>query len=351
MVNSFQIGPRGIGPGQPCYIIAEAGVNHDGSLATAHKLIDAAVEAGADAVKFQTWITERLCAPGARKAEYQTHNSPDDIDQFEMLKRLELPYEWHEELMAHALDKGIDFLSTPDEIQSAEFLCQIGVPLLKIGSAELTNHLFLSQIARLGKPVILSTGMGNYAEIEAAIKIINSENEIPLAFLHCVSAYPSPESEMNLRCIGEMRHRFQLPVGLSDHTTGFVAAVVATGIGMDILEKHLTLDKRAIGPDHAASANPSEFSEMVRFVRRAEAMLGDGVKKMAPSEFGTKAAVRRSLFFKEDLAKGQCVKIEHLEALRTDFPGIEAEDLLRVIGQSLAKTKKRGEQMQYSDFE
>ena len=350
MVSTFQIGRQIIGTGHPCFIIAEAGVNHNGNRQTAHDLIDAAASAGADAVKFQTWITERICARGAKKAAYQDVQCPEEADQFTMLKKLELPYEWHPDLQRHARDKGVAFLSTPDEIQSARFLCELGVPVIKIGSAELTNHLYLRQLASLGKPLILSTGMGTLDEIKAAVGVIHSVAQVPVALLHCISAYPAPEEEMNLRCLATLRQAFNTPVGLSDHTMGSVAAVVAVGAGMDILEKHLTLDKRAAGPDHSASADATEFAELVRTVRKAEGMLGDGVKKLAGSEVGTRAAVRRTLFYSRDLASGHALRLEDVEALRSGLSGLGPEDALSLERQRLRRSVNVGNPVSRADF-
>jgi N-acetylneuraminate synthase/N,N'-diacetyllegionaminate synthase len=346
----FRLGERKLGPGHPCFIIAEAGVNHNGSRQTAHDLVDAAASAGADAVKFQTWITERICAQGAKKAAYQDAQCPEEADQFTMLKKLELPYEWHPELQKRASEKGLMFLSTPDEIQSAKFLCELGVPAIKIGSAELTNHLYLRQLASLGKPLILSTGMGTLEEVRAAVAVIRSVGQVPVAMLHCVSAYPAPDEEMNLRCLVSLRQAFKTPIGLSDHTPGSVAAIVAVGVGMDILEKHLTLDKRAAGPDHSASADPTEFAELVRTVRKAERMLGDGIKAPAASEAGTRAAVRRTLLYTRDLASGHVLGFEDVEALRCGLCGLGPEDAPSLERQRLRRSVNAGSPVSRADF-
>lgn len=350
MVNTFQIGPLTIGPGHPCFIIAEAGVNHNGHLQTAHDLVDAAASAGADAVKFQTWITERLCTQGAKKAGYQEAQCPEEADQFTMLKKLELPYDWHSELQQHARDNGLVFLSTPDEIQSATFLCKLGIPAIKIGSAELTNHLYLRQLASLGKPLIISTGMGTLDEIRNAVAAIRSVAELPLALLHCISAYPAPEEEMNLRCLTTLRQEFGFPVGLSDHTMGCTTSILAVGVGIDILEKHLTLDKSALGPDHSASANPAEFADLVRSVRKAEKMLGDGVKALAPSEANTRAAVRRTLIYPRALPAGHALRLEDIEALRSGLSGLGPEDAQSLEHKHLRHAVNAGSAVSELDF-
>ena len=350
MVNTFHIGKYEIGKDRPCFIIAEAGVNHNGKLNAAHELIDAAAAAGADAIKFQTWITERICAKGAKKAEYQEAQCPDESDQFAMLKKLELPYDWHAELQQHANEKNLIFLSTPDEIQSAIFLCKLGIPAIKIGSAELTNYPFLRQLAHLGKPLILSTGMGTLGEIRSALAVIRSVAELPLALLHCISAYPAPEDEMNLRCLATLRQEFGYPVGLSDHTMGSTTPIVAVGVGIDILEKHLTLDKSAAGPDHSASANPTEFADLVCAVRKAEKMLGDGVKALAASEVNTRFAVRRTLVYACDLPAGHALRLEDIEALRSGISGLGPEDAQNLERKHLRCAVHAGSPVSEMDF-
>jgi sialic acid synthase SpsE len=345
------IGNRVVGGGEPCFIIAEAGVNHNGDLQMAYDLVEAAVASGANAVKFQTWITEKVCKPGARKAEYQESGCPDEADQFSMLKRLELPYAWHGELKMHAERLGIIFLSTPDEIQSARFLCDLGIPAIKIGSGELTNLPFLRQVAALSRPLILSTGMGSLDDVRHAMAAIQSVRQIPVTLLHCVSAYPAPEAEMNLQCIATLRREFGVPVGLSDHTTANLAATIAVGLGMDILEKHLTLSHKLSGPDHAASAEPDEFAELVRTVRRAELMLGTGIKIPAASEISTRQAVQRTLLYARDLPAGHILAAEDMESLRCGLEGLPPDAATRVTGRTLCKAIHAGTAVVESDLE
>ena len=312
--------------------------------------MDAAANAGADAVKFQTWITALVCSPGAKKATYQEMHCPDEADQFTMLKKLELPYDWHRELQQHARDRGIIFLSTPDDIQSARFLCELGVPAIKVGSAELTNLLYLRQLAALGKPLILSTGMGTLDEVRCAVEAIHSRATVPLALLHCVSAYPAPEDEMNLRCLTTLRREFDVPVGLSDHTMSSLAATVAVGLGMDLLEKHITLDHALPGPDHLASCEPDEFAEMVRIVRKAEATLGTGVKALASSELGTRSAVLRTLLYARDFSMGHVLADEDLESLRCGLAGLPPEAATRLTGKVLRHAVQAGTPVGESDL-
>jgi len=337
----FNIGGRAIGPGLPCFIIAEAGVNHNGNLDRAHSLIDAAAKAGADAVKFQTWITERMCAPGAKMASYQRANVPNSSDQFTMLKGLELPFERHKELKEHAEASGLVFLSTPDDVDSARFLCDLGVPAIKIGSAELTNLPFLRELAQFKKPLILSTGMGTMEATRRAVKTIRESGDVPLSLLHCVSAYPAQEEEMNLRCISSMQQEFGVPVGLSDHTRGSLAAVLGVALGASILEKHLTLDHSLPGPDHTASLEPKEFAEMVNAVRMAERMLGSGVKVPTEVESSTLEAVQRTVLFARDLPAAHVLEASDLVALRCGLTGLTPDQMDGLIGRRLRGAVKK----------
>jgi N-acetylneuraminate synthase/N,N'-diacetyllegionaminate synthase len=346
----MRIGNREIGPGKPALLIAEAGVNHNGDLETAHKLVDAAADAGADCVKFQTWITDNICAPGAGKAAYQNANSPQDDDQYAMLKRLELPFEWHFELKEHCRQRGILFLSTPDDIQSAEFLVKLGVPALKVGSAELTNLPHLRRMAQMGLPLILSTGMADLQQVRSALTAVAAANPVEVALLHCVSAYPAPEEEMNLRAIHTLRNEFGVPVGLSDHTEGDIAPVTAVGIGMEIWEKHITLDRNLPGPDHAASIEPHAFKELVHRIRRAEKMLGTGIKQPSRSETSTQQAVRRVLLYTMPLEPGAKLREDHLAALRTGHEGLGVEETDALIGRVLARHVQAGEPAAWEDF-
>lgn len=350
-VPAFDLGGRLVGPGHPCFVIAEAGVNHNGDLETARRLVDAAADAGADAVKFQTWITEKICRRGAPKAEYQRRGGLGETDQFAMLKRLELPFDWHPELKARAESRGLVFLSTPDDIESAEFLCTLGVGVLKVGSAELTNLPYLTRLARLGKPLIISTGMGSLEGVARAVDAAHSGAAPAVALLHCVSAYPAPEAEMNLRAITTLQTAFDVPIGLSDHTAGHTSAVMGVALGICILEKHLTMDRTMPGPDHAASADPTEFAEMVRTVRRAEAMLGTGVKTIMASERDTARSVERTLVYALSLASGHRVSEEDFEALRCGERGLPPEAAAQIRGKALVRAVERGKVVDVADFQ
>ena len=268
-----------------------------------------------------------------------------------MLKRIELPYAWHPELKARAEARGLVFLSTPDEIQSARFLCSIGVPAIKVGSAEVTNLPHLEQLARLGKPLIVSTGMATLEEVARAVAAIRGATSQPFALLHCVSAYPAPEEEMNLSAIAALRRAFGVPVGLSDHTTGTTAAVIGASLGMNILEKHLTLDRNMPGPDHAASSDPAQFADLVRMVRKAEAMLGSGEKRLMPSEANTRQVVSRTLLYAAPLAAGQRVEETDFEALRCGLPGLPPDAVAGLVGRVLRRPVGRGDVVAEADFQ
>jgi len=284
------INQRHIGPGQPCFIIAEAGVNHNGEIEVAMRLVDAAVAAGADAVKFQTFKADRLAIPTAL--------------QYTMLRQLELSREAHMQLLDHCRRQGIVFLSSPFDEVSADLLETLGVEALKIPSGELTNLPLLRHVARKGKPMIVSTGMADVEEVACAIQAIEHAGHPPVVLLHCVSAYPAPPGEVNLRAMRTLADRFAVPVGYSDHTHGIEVALAAVALGACVIEKHLTLDRRMSGPDHAASVEPDELHRLVDGIRIVEAALGHGRKEPTVSEAPTAVVARKSLVAAKDIAAG-----------------------------------------------
>jgi N,N'-diacetyllegionaminate synthase len=332
--QTIEIAGRRVGPGHPCFIIAEAGVNHNGEIELARRLVDASLQAGADAVKFQTWVTEKLVAPSARMAEYQKENVGGDLGQFEMLKALELSYDQFTQLKAYSDSVGAFFFSTPDEEDSADFLELLGVPLFKIGSAEVTNLPFLRHVARKGKPLILSTGMSTLAEVEAAVRTIEEAGNTQLILLHCVSNYPAQAADYNLRAMETMSAAFGYPVGLSDHTLGPQIATAAVALGACVIEKHFTLDKAMAGPDHPASADVAEFAGMVKAIRDVESAMGDGVKAPAPSELDTREVVRKSMVAKRALKAGETITEADL-AFRRTSGGLDIAWLPLVIGKQI----------------
>lgn len=327
-----------IGEGR-CFVIAEAGVNHNGDVGLAKELVNAAALAGADAVKFQTWRTEKIVAAGAPLAEYQA--AGPETDQFALLKKLELGDDAFLEVAAHAAEQGILFLSTPDDEDSADFLDELGVPLFKIGSGEVTNVPYLRHIGAKGKPVILSTGMATLAEVERAVEALEEARVPSLALLQCVSSYPSDPRESNLRAMATLRAAFGYPVGFSDHTMGSEVALAAVALGACILEKHLTLSVDLEGPDHRASLDPEDLRRLVSAVRIVEAALGDGRKRPTAEEAETKLVVRRRVLAERDLAAGAQLTEGDL-VLRRAGAGAFAEELPVLLGRTLIRDVEAG---------
>ncbi len=330
--KKVSIGDRLVGEGEPCFIIAEAGVNHNGDVGLAKKLIDAAREAGADAVKFQSFITEEVVTPGAQKAEYQKETTGADESQFDMLKRLELTENNFTELSNYARNKGLIFLATPFDERSVDLLDELDVPAFKIASGEITNVPLLRHIARKNKPVILSTGMATLDEIGESLEIIRQEKLAEIILLHCVSCYPAQIADMNLRAMQTLKLTFGLPVGLSDHTQSAVAVPVAALVsGACVIEKHFTLDKKLPGPDHRASLEPEELRQMVQAIRDIEKALGDGVKKPTPEEKENRKVARRSIVAKVDISRGTVIKEDMLDVKRPGT-GIEPKYMDSILG-------------------
>jgi N-acetylneuraminate synthase/N,N'-diacetyllegionaminate synthase len=298
------------------FVIAEAGVNHNGDVALARRLVDAAADAGADAVKFQTFDPDALAAGGAPTAAYQREAGVRDADQRAMLARLALPPDAWPELRTQAHARGLVFLSTPFDDGSADLLDRLGVPAFKVGSGELTNTPFLGRLARRGRPLLVSTGMADMVEVAAAVDTVGAVGDVPLALLHCVSSYPARPEDANLRAIATMRHAFAVPVGWSDHTPGIELALAAVAAGAALVEKHLTLDRSLPGPDHAASLEPPAFRAMVAGIRAVEAALGTGVKAPVAAEREVAAVARRSLHWRRSLPAGQVVTESDVDALR-----------------------------------
>ncbi|CEP68878.1 N-acetylneuraminate synthase [Moorella glycerini] len=314
------------------FIIAEAGVNHNGDLQLARKLVDAAAEAGADAVKFQTFKAEEVVTPNAERAQYQKDNMPGkDESQLEMIKRLELSYAQFRELYAYCRQKVIIFLSSPFDQESIDFLAELGVPYFKIPSGEITNYPFLRRIAGKKRPVILSTGMATLGEVEGALQVLREAGATDITLLHCTTNYPTLPEEVNLRAMLTMKQAFALPVGYSDHTMGIAVPIAAAALGAEVIEKHLTLDRNLPGPDHRASLEPGEFKDMVAAIRQVEKSLGDGIKRPAPGELAVMSAARRSLVAARDIAAGEIITESCLTAKRPGT-GIPPNLLDMVVG-------------------
>lgn len=332
------------------FIIAEAGVNHNGDMELAKRLINAAHTAGADAVKFQSFKADRLASVNAPKASYQMKTTNAGESQWSMLKKLELTEEHHVLLMDYCQARGIMFLSTPFDETSADYLDRQNVRIFKIPSGEVTNHSFLRHVAGKGRPMILSTGMSDLDEVRTAVNIIQGEGVRDLSLLHCVTQYPAPYGEINLRAIPQMAAAFDLPVGYSDHTDGIDIAVAAVALGARIVEKHLTLDRNMEGPDHRASIEPDMFADMVRAIRNVTAALGDGVKRCAPCEQSNRDVVRKSITVAEDMASGEILTAERV-VMKRPGSGIAPSELDNVLGRKIKTALSKDTLLEWGHIE
>ena len=326
---SFRIGDRQIGGGAPCYVIAEAGSNHNRDLGLARGLIEVAAESGADAVKFQTYTGKDLYSRFTPRFEYLD----DERTPGELLDAIALPREWHDVLASHARGLGIEWLSSPFDHRAIDELVAVGVPLLKIASFELVDLPLISAAAATGLPLILSTGMATYGEIEEALQAIARSGGAAVGLLLCASLYPAAPELLNLRAITTMHRAFGTPVGLSDHTTGIAVAAGAAAIGMDILEKHFTLDRTMEGPDHSFALEPGELAAMVRGVREVEAAMGDGILR-GPSEDERRemySMARRSVHAATTIAAGAVITEDMLTVKRPGY-GVKPRDIPHLVG-------------------
>lgn len=323
-----------LGPNAPCFIIAEAGVNHNGDLDLAKRLVDTAVAAGANAVKFQTFKAARLVTSEAPKAEYQQRATAGNESQYEMLRRLELSTEAHQELIAYCRRLGIIFMSTPFDEESADFLDELGVSIFKLPSGEITNLPFLAHVARKGKPLIISTGMSYLGEVELAVRTVEEAGNRQFVLLHCVSNYPADPADTNLRAMNTMATAFGLPVGYSDHTLGLEISLAAVALGACVIEKHITLDRSMPGPDHNASLEPDELAALVKGIRIVEAALGDGRKEPAASEANTAAVARKSLVAAKDVPAGTTLT-EELIAIKRPGTGLPPAMRGQLVGRTM----------------
>lgn len=297
-------------------IIAEAGVNHNGSIELAFKLIDAAKMAGADIVKFQTGKPELLVSRFAQKAEYQKRNTGNDESQLEMLRKIIFPFETYKKLSDYCNKVGIEFLSTPFDLESIDYLDSIGCRLWKIPSGEITNYPYLVKIAKTGYPIIMSTGMCNLEEIEAAIKVLKDNGCGEISLLHCTTEYPAPLVDVNLKAMDTLREKFGYEVGYSDHTKGIEIPIAAVAMGATIIEKHFTLDKNMEGPDHKASLEPQELKAMVDAIRNIEKAIGNGIKVPSESEIKNIAIARKSIVAKRNIKVGEKLTEENITTKR-----------------------------------
>lgn len=316
------------------FIIAEAGVNHNGSLDLAIQLIDAAKAAGADAVKFQTFRADALAARSAHKAAYQDRTTSRDESQLEMLRRLELDEAAHRRLIEHCESVGIRFLSSPFDHESVDLLAAMNLPVFKIPSGEITNHPFLRHIAGKGKPIILSTGMCTLDEVREAVDVLRDAGAHEITLLHCVTEYPTPYPQVNLRAMLTLKEALGLPVGYSDHTPGIEISVAAVALGAEVIEKHFTLDRTLPGPDHAASLEPAELAQMVASIRHVEEALGNGVKMPAPCEIPNISVARKSVVAARALSAGHTLQEADL-AIKRPGNGLAPKTLPDLVGRTL----------------
>lgn len=319
------------------YIIAEAGVNHNGNINLAKRLVDAAKEAGADVVKFQTFQADNLASKYARKAEYQLHTTGEQETQKEMLKKLELTYDMHVELIRYCKEVGIEFMSTPFDLDSINLLESIGMKQYKIPSGEITNLPYLRKIGSLKKPVILSSGMSTMEEVKEAVKILKESGAADVSVLHCNTQYPTPMQDVNLNVMDSIRKEVGVRVGYSDHTEGIEVPIAAVAVGAEIIEKHFTLDKTMEGPDHKASLEPGELKAMVKAIRNIEMAMGDTEKKPTVSEKDNITVVRKSIVAKRRIEAGELFSEDNITTKR---PGTGISPMLwnSVMG-TVAKRK------------
>ena len=332
------------------FIIAEAGVNHNGDIELAKQLIDAAAEAKADAVKFQTWKPGEVTGKYATKVAYLEESCKEET-RHDLSNRLCLPYDAFRELKAHCEKAGILFLSTPDGFESLDFVVdELDMPIIKIGSTEVTHHAFLAAVAKKGRPIIFSTGLSTLTEVEASINVIRCHYQGELIVLQCTSEYPAPAEDVNLLAMVTMRDAFGVSVGLSDHSEGNEAAIAAVALGARVIEKHFTLDRSLPGPDHQASLTPSELAAFVQAVRKTELLLGDGEKAPSAREILNLDGIRRGVVAAHPLTQGTMLTASDLVAKRP-FVGIEPHEQEQLIGRVITRDIDEDEPIRWRDIQ
>ncbi len=341
LLDNIIIGNHYIGKNHPVFVIAEAGVNHNGKPEIAKELIEVAIEAGANAVKFQTFNTDLIVTRKAAKAKYQLQNDDDSESQYDMLNRLEFSQEVIKNLNTFCQKRNIIFLSSPFESKSSDILEKLDVVAYKIPSGEITNLKFLAHVAHKRKPMIVSTGMSSLGEVETAINIIEKTGNNKIILLHCVSTYPADPSDANLKAMATMSSAFGFPVGFSDHTLGFEVSFAAVALGACIIEKHFTLNRNDSGPDHQASLEPEELKNFIQGIRRVEAALGNGRKKIAHSEKNTAEVSRKSLISVLTLTKGSVLTEKMIRIMRPGT-GLPPNVLPHIIGRKLNRNVSAG---------
>jgi N,N'-diacetyllegionaminate synthase len=335
-------------------IIAEAGVNHNGDFEKAKELVQVAAQAGADYVKFQTFKADKITSKSAKKAAYQTKNVNDgDNSQYAMLKKLEMPHEWHIQLKEYANELGIQFLSTAFDHESIDYLDELEQPFFKIPSGEITNKPYLQHIASKGKPVILSTGMATMEEISAALDVLEESGlgRKDVSVLHCNTEYPTPMEDVNLKAMLHIKREFDVKVGYSDHTLGIEVPIATVALGAEIIEKHFTLDRSLPGPDHAASLEPDELKAMVQAIRNVEkALEGNGIKEPSKSEQKNTAIARKSIHLRNDVKKGTQLIAEDL-IMRRPGDGISPMNIDQVLGKIVRLDLQEDTKLEWSHLD
>ncbi len=349
--SEFVIGDRPIGPGHPCYVIAEAGANHNRDLPTALRLIEVAAEAGADAVKFQTYTAEGLYSRRTPDISYLKENGlvSEKESVWDLIKRVEIPWEWHADLARHAASSGIAFFSTPFEEAAVDVLEAVGVPAYKIASYEVNHLPLIERVARTGKPLLISTGMASLGDIERALDTAAAAGAQDLMVMHCAVNYPPRFADLNLRAITTLRNAFQIPIGWSDHTPGHTADVVAVTLGACAVEKHFTLSRDQTGPDHPFALEPGELRGMVTAIREAEDALGSSVKRVTDAEADLFRLGRRSLVAARDVPAGGVLARDDLAVKRPGF-GIPVDALEQVVGRHVAHDVVSDQVLEWDDL-
>lgn len=333
-------------------IIAEAGVNHNGDINIAKQLIDVAAEAGVDIVKFQTFKAENLVGKNAPKARYQVQTTGSEESQFDMLRKLELSYDDHIELMNHCRKKNIEFLSTPFDLESIDLLKKMGISIFKIPSGEITNLPYLEKAGKSGKKIILSTGMADMKEIEEAVNVLikSGTEKDNITVLHCTTEYPAPYQEVNLKAMLSIRDFFDVKIGYSDHTPGIEIPVAAVALGASVIEKHFTLDKNMEGPDHKASLEPAELKAMVSAIRNVEKAMGDGIKQPTPSEIKNIPVARKSIHTARVVKAGHVLTMDDL-TMKRPGDGISPMKLNDILEKKTKSSLPEGHKLLWSDIE
>ncbi len=336
-MTGIRLKSRAIGPGQPVFIIAEAGVNHNGDLDMALKLVDVAADAGADAVKFQTFKAENIITRSAPKARYHVETTGGDEEQtwFQLLKTQELTPDMHKALIERCRQRGIMFMSTPYDVESVELLDSLDVDIIKVASTDANNIPFLEVMARTGRPMILSTAMCNLDEVKASVDAIRAAGCQDLLVMQCTGSYPAPADQANLRAMRTIADACGVAVGYSDHIPGFNAALAAIALGAQAYEKHFTLDRSLPGPDHRASLEPGELKDLVAAIRQVETTLGDGMKRVLPCEVENRTKLRKHMLAARDLAPGDVIDLDNVAIKRTGGEGISPDRYHHVAGRRL----------------